>query len=79
MNNEIPREVFSRKLENLQRLMEQPPVPEDGEFSEEDIDKYVFGVRVERHLFGQSSIIIPFPIHNFLLGIFNQFLQPALK
>ena len=78
MNNEIPREVFSRKqqevekkiaeleqqmmqygdvkpateadvsgkLENLHRLMEQPPVPEDGEFSEEDIDKYVFGVRV---------------------------------
>ena len=78
MNNEIPREVFSRKqqevekkiaeleqqmmqygdvkpateadvsgkLENLRRLMEQPPVPEDGEFSEEDIDKYVFGVRV---------------------------------
>ena len=36
----------SGKLENLQRLMEQPPVPEDGEFSEEDIDKYVFGVRV---------------------------------
>ncbi len=78
MNNEIPREVFSRKqqevekkiaeleqqmmqygdvkpateadvsgkLENLRRLMGQPPVPEDGEFSEEDIDKYVFGVRV---------------------------------
>ena len=78
MNNEIPKEVFSRKqqevgekiaeleqrmeqygdvepateadvsgkLENLQRLMGQPPVPEDGEFSEEDIDKYVFGVRV---------------------------------
>ena len=36
----------SGKMENLQRLMEQPPVPEDGEFSEEDIDKYVFGVRV---------------------------------
>ena len=36
----------SGKLENLRRLMEQPPVPEDGEFSEEDIDKYVFGVRV---------------------------------
>ena len=34
------------KLENLRRLMEQPPMPEDGEFSEEDIDKYVFGVRV---------------------------------
>ncbi len=78
MNNEIPKEVFSRKqqevekkiaeleqqmmqygdvkpateadvsgkLENLQRLMGQPPVPEDGEFSERDIDKYVFGVRV---------------------------------
>ena len=78
MNNEIPREVFGRKqqdvekkiaeleqrmmqysdvkpatdadmggkLENLRRLMERPPVPEDGEFSEEDIDKYVFGVRV---------------------------------
>ncbi len=78
MNNEIPREVFGRKqqevekkiaeleqqmmqygdvkpateadvsgkLENLRRLMEQPPLPEDGEFSEEDIDKYVFGVRV---------------------------------
>ena len=78
MNNEIPKEVFSRKqqevekkiaeleqqmmqygdvkpateadvsgkLENLRRLMGQPPVPEDGEFSEEDIDKYVFGVRV---------------------------------
>ena len=78
MNNEIPKEVFCRKqqevekkiaeleqqmmqygdvkpateadvsgkLENLQRLMGQPPVPEDGEFSESDIDKYVFGVRV---------------------------------
>ena len=78
MNNEIPREVFSRKqqevekkiaeleqqmmqygdvkpateadvsgkLDGLRRLMEQPPLPEDGEFSEEDIDKYVFGVRV---------------------------------
>ena len=78
MNNEIPREVFGRKqqevekkiaeleqqmmqygdvkpateadvsgkLENLRRLMGQPPVPGDGEFSEEDIDKYVFGVRV---------------------------------
>ena len=78
MNNEIPREVFGRKqqevekkiaeleqqmmqygdvkpateadvsgkLENLRRLMGQPPVPEDEEFSEEDIDKYVFGVRV---------------------------------
>ncbi len=28
---------------------------------------------------GQSSVIIPFPIHNPLFGIFNQFLQPALK
>ena len=78
MNNEIPKEVFSRKqqevgeriaeleqrmaqygdvkpateadvsgkLENLQRLMGQPPVPEDGEFSEEQMDKYVSGVRV---------------------------------
>ncbi len=36
----------SGKLDGLRRLMEQPPVPEDGEFSEEDIDKYVFGVRV---------------------------------
>ena len=37
---------FTVYLENLQRLLGQPPVPEDGEFSEEDIDKYVFGVRV---------------------------------
>ena len=83
MNNEIPKEVFSRKqqevekkiaeleqqmmqygdvkpateadvsgkLENLRRLMGQPPVPEDGEFSEEDIDKYVFGVRVYEERF----------------------------
>ena len=78
MNNEIPREVFSRKqqevekkiaeleqqmmqygdvkpateadvsgkLENLQRLMGQSAMPEDGEFSEEEMDKYVSGVRV---------------------------------
>ena len=78
MNNEIPKEVFSRKqqevgeriaeleqrmaqygdvepateadvsgkLENLQRLMGQFTMPEDGEFSEEEMDKYVSGVRV---------------------------------
>ncbi len=78
MNNEIPKEVFSRKqqeveerikeleqqmmqyrdvkpateadvngkLEALQRLMEQFTMPEDGEFTESDIDKYVTGVRV---------------------------------
>ena len=78
MNNEIPKEVFSRKqqevgeriaeleqrmaqygdvepateadvsgkLENLQRLMGQSAMPEDGEFSEEEMDKYVSGVRV---------------------------------
>ena len=36
----------SGKLENLQRLMEQFTIPEDGEFSEEQMDKYVSGVRV---------------------------------
>ena len=78
MNNEIPKEVFSRKqqevgeriaeleqrmaqygdvkpateadvsgkLENLQRLMGQFSMPEDGEFSEEEMDRYVSGVRV---------------------------------
>ena len=78
MNNEIPKEVFSRKqqevgeriaeleqrmaqygdvepateadvsgkLENLRRLMGQFTMPEDGEFSEEEMDKYVSGVRV---------------------------------
>lgn len=78
MNNEIPKEVFSRKqqeveqkireleqqmmqyrdvkpatdedvsskLEALQRLMAQFTMPEDGEFTESDIDKYVTGVRV---------------------------------
>lgn len=78
MNNEIPKEVFSRKqqeveqrikeleqqmlqyrdvkpateadvngkLEALRRLMEQFSMPEDGEFTESDIDKYVTGVRV---------------------------------
>ncbi|EOS40896.1 hypothetical protein C809_04468 [Lachnospiraceae bacterium MD335] len=78
MNNEIPKEVFSRKqqevgeriaeleqrmaqygdvepateadvsgkLENLQKLMGQFSMPEDGEFSEEEMDKYVSGVRV---------------------------------
>ena len=78
MNNEIPKEVFSRKqqevgeriaeleqrmaqygdvepatetdvsgkLENLQKLMGQSAMPEDGEFSEEEMDKYVSGVRV---------------------------------
>ena len=78
MNNEIPKEVFSRKqqevgewiaeleqrmaqygdvepateadvsgkLENLQKLMGQFSMPEDGEFSEEEMDRYVSGVRV---------------------------------
>ena len=78
MNNEIPKEVFSRKqqevekkiaeleqqmmqygdvkpvteadvsgkMENLQRLMGQFTMPEGGEFSEEEMDKYVSGVRV---------------------------------
>ena len=78
MNNEIPKEVFSRKqqemgekiaeleqrmaqygdvepateadvsgkLENLQKLMGQSAMPEDGEFSEEEMDRYVSGVRV---------------------------------
>ena len=78
MNNEIPKEVFSRKqqeveqkireleqqmmqyrdvkpateedvsgkLEALRRLMAQFTMPEDGEFAESDIDKYVTGVRV---------------------------------
>ena len=36
----------SGKLENLRRLMEQSTMPEDGEFSEEEMDKYVSGVRV---------------------------------
>ena len=36
----------SGKLENLQRLMGQSAMPEDGEFSEEEMDKYVSGVRV---------------------------------
>ena len=76
MNNEIPREVFGRKqqevekkiaeleqqmmqygdvkpateadvsgkLDGLQRLMGQFTMPEDGEFSEEEMDKYVSGV-----------------------------------
>ena len=78
MNNEIPKEVFSRKqqeveqkikeleqqmlqyrdvkpateadvngkLEALRRLMEQFSMPENGEFTESDLDKYVTGVRV---------------------------------
>ena len=78
MNNEIPKEVFSRKqqeveqrireleqqmaqyrdvkpateadvngkLEALQRLMGQFTMPEDGEFTADDIDKYVYGIRV---------------------------------
>lgn len=78
LNNEIPKEVFSRKqqeveerikeleqqmvqyrdvkpateadvsgkLEALRRLMEQFSMPEDGEFTESDLDKYVTGVRV---------------------------------
>ena len=36
----------SGKLENLQKLMGQFTMPEDGEFSEEEMDKYVSGVRV---------------------------------
>ena len=36
----------SGKLENLQRLMGQSAMPEDGEFSEEEMDRYVSGVRV---------------------------------
>ena len=32
------------KLEGLQRLMGQFTMPEDGEFSEEEMDKYVSGV-----------------------------------
>lgn len=36
----------SGKLENLQKLMGQFTMPEDGEFSEGEMDKYVSGVRV---------------------------------
>ena len=36
---------MSGKLENLQRLMGQFSMPEDGEFSEEEMDRYVSGVR----------------------------------
>ncbi len=36
----------SGKLENLQKLMGQSAMPEDGEFSEEEMDRYVSGVRV---------------------------------
>ena len=36
----------SGKLENLQKLMGQFTMPEDGKFSEEEMDKYVSGVRV---------------------------------
>ena len=36
----------SGKLENLQRLMGQSAMPEDGEFSEGEMDRYVSGVRV---------------------------------
>ena len=36
---------MSGKLEDLQRLMGQFIMPEDGEFSEEEMDKYVLGVR----------------------------------
>ena len=36
----------SGKLENLRRLMGQSAMPEDGEFSEEEMDRYVSGVRV---------------------------------
>ena len=34
------------KLEDLRRLMGQFTMPEDGEFTESEIDKYVSGVRV---------------------------------
>ena len=33
------------KLKALRRLMEQFSMPEDGEFTESDLDKYVTGVR----------------------------------
>ncbi len=36
----------SGKLEALQRLTGQFSMPEDGEFTTEDIDKYVTGVRI---------------------------------
>lgn len=34
------------KLKNLKRLLEQGLVLENGEFTEADIDKHVYGVRV---------------------------------
>lgn len=36
----------SDKLKNLKKLLEQGLVLKDGEFTEDDIDKYVYGVRV---------------------------------
>ena len=39
-------EDMGGKLEDLRRLMGQFTMPEDGEFTESEIDKYVSGVRV---------------------------------
>lgn len=39
-------EDVSDKLKNLKKLLEQGLVLKDGEFTEDDIDKYVYGVRV---------------------------------
>ncbi|EOT21593.1 hypothetical protein C805_03671 [Eubacterium sp. 14-2] len=41
----------SDKSEDLQRLLKQFTIPEDGEFAEYVIDKYVFGVRVYEECF----------------------------
>lgn len=44
-------EDVSDKLKNLKKLLEQGLVLRDGEFTEEDIDKYVYGVRVYEDYF----------------------------
>jgi len=100
MNNEIPKEVFCRKqqevekkiaeleqqmmqygdvkpateadisgkLENLQRLMEQPAMPEDGEFSEEQPDFFrqfhpfqFAGVYIR---LSENRLVFPVAAHN---------------
>ena len=49
----------SGKLDGLQRLMGQFTMPKGGEFSEEEMDKYVFGVRVYEDRFERLLNLSP--------------------
>lgn len=59
----------SGKLENLRRIMEQFTMQEDGESATEDIDKYMYEVRVYERHFEWLLNLIPMSAGNWMIPV----------